>query len=174
MRAYKSCASGRWGWRSSPVSATRWAVSSWPFWRNSSPSRRKTSLSGSWAGWEDRVLISSGMRARPGEGLGRRLGAAHFVELLQLHVRAWRQPFPLVPLLYRLAEPAGGDECVPEHAVRGDRERIEPQRAAQLFQAVGAASGRERDPPEQQVHVRVMGMDAGRLLGRATRFFEVA
>src|SRR5882724_2565594 len=174
MRAYKSCASGRCGWRSSPVSATRWAVSSWPFWRNSSPSRRNTRLSGSWASWEDRVLITSGMRARPGEGLGGRLGAAHFVELLQLRVRAWRQPFPLVPLLYRLAEPGGGDERVPEYAVRGDRERIEPQRAAQLFHGIGPASGQERDPPEQQVHVRVVGMDARGLLGRATRLFEVA
>src|SRR6266446_4871939 len=37
MRAYKSCASGRCGWRSSPVSATRWAVSSWPLWRAAAP-----------------------------------------------------------------------------------------------------------------------------------------
>src|SRR5256886_7073121 len=94
MRAYRSCASGRCGWRSSPVRATRWAVSSCPLWRNSSPSRRKTRLSGSCASWEDRVLISSGMRPRPGERLGRRLGAAHLFELRQLRLRAWSEPFP--------------------------------------------------------------------------------
>src|SRR5712691_7655543 len=104
MRAYRSCASGRCGWRSSPVRATRWAVSSCPLWRNSSPSRRKTRLSGSCASWEDRVLISSGMRPRPGERLGRRLGAAHLFELRQLRLRACSEPFPLVPLFHRLAE----------------------------------------------------------------------
>src|SRR5882672_8947572 len=174
MRAYRSCASGRCGWRSSPVKATRWAMSTWPFWRNSSPSRRKTRLSGSWASWEERVLISSGMRPRPREGLGRRLGAAHLVEQRQLRLRAWGEPFPLVPLLHRLAEPAGGGERVPEHAVRGHGERIEPERATQLLDRIGAASGRERDPTEQEVHRRVVGVYAGRLFGHAARLLEVA
>src|SRR2546427_63291 len=133
MRAYRSCASGRCGWRSSPVRATRWAVSSCPLWRNSSPSRRKTRLSGSCASWEDRVLISSGMRPRPGERLGRRLGAAHLLELRQLRLRACSEPFPLVPLFHRLAEPARADERVAEHPVRGDGQGIEPERAAQLL-----------------------------------------
>src|SRR3989449_637403 len=129
MRAYRSCASGRCGWRSSPVRATRWAVSSCPLWRNSSPSRRKTRLSGSCASWEDRVLISPGMRPRPGERLRRRLGAAHLFELRQLRLRTCSEPFPLVPLLHRLAEPARADERVAEHPVRGHGQGIEPERS---------------------------------------------
>src|SRR2546430_9194143 len=46
----------------------------------------RSRLSGSCASWEDRVLIASGMRPRPREGLGRRLGAAHLVELRQLRL----------------------------------------------------------------------------------------
>src|SRR3989442_2671683 len=90
MRAYRSCASARCGCRSSPVSATRCAASNWPFWRSSSPSRRNTRLSGSWASWEESVLISSAMqpRSRAAEGLGRRLRAAHVVELRQLDLRS--------------------------------------------------------------------------------------
>src|SRR5256885_1917323 len=105
--------------------ATRCAL-----WPNGSPSRRKTRLSGSCASWEDRVLISSGMRPRPGERLGRRLGAAHLFELRQLRLRTCSEPFPLVPLLHRLAEPARADERVAEHPVRGHGQGIEPERAA--------------------------------------------
>src|SRR2546430_17727319 len=91
----------------------------------------RSRLSGSCASWEDRVLISSGMRPRPREGLGRRLGAAHVVEQRQLRLRACGEPFPLVPLLHGLAEPAGGGEREPERAARGHGERIEPARAEQ-------------------------------------------
>src|SRR5439155_878179 len=136
--------------RSAPAPwAPRWAVSSCPLWRNSSPSRGKTRLSGSCASWEDRVLISSGMRPRPGERLGRRLGEAHLFELRQLRLRACGEPFPLVPLLHRLAEPARADERVTEHPVRGHGQRIEPERAAQLLDGIDAAPGGEGDAAEQ-------------------------
>src|SRR3989449_4352565 len=174
MRAYRSCASGRCGWRSSPVRATRWAVSSCPLWRNSSPSRRKTRLSGSCASWEDRVLISSGMRPRPGQRLRRRLGAAHLFELRQLRLRAWSEPFPLIPLFHRLAEPARADERVAEHPVRGHGQGVEPDRAAQLLDGIDAAPGGEGDAAEQQMDGRIVGMHARRLLGDAARFLEVA
>src|SRR5256886_16485640 len=108
----------------------------------------RSRLSGSCASWEDRVLIASGMRPRPREGLGRRLGAAHLVELRQLRLRACGEPFPLVPLLDRLAEPAGGRERASEHPARGHGEPIEPERAAQLLDGIGAASGGERDAAE--------------------------
>src|SRR2546427_7685296 len=154
MRAYRSCASGRCGWRSSPVRATRWAVSSCPLWRNSSPSRRKTRLSGSCASWEDRVLISSGMRPRPGERLGRRLGAAHLLELRQLRLRACSEPFPLVPLFHRLAEPARADERVAEHPVRGDGDRKSTRlnsSHSQISYAVFCLKKKKRDETTRKV-----------------------
>src|SRR2546422_5503604 len=39
------------------------------------------------------------------------------------------EPFPLVPLLHRLAEPARADERVAEHPVRGHGQGIEPERS---------------------------------------------
>src|SRR2546430_6187381 len=145
MRAYRSCASARCGCRSSPVSATRCAASNWPFWRSSSPSRRNTRLSGSWASWEESVLISSAMqpRSRAAQCLGRRLRAAHVVELRQLDLRARGEPLPLIPLLHRFGEAPRGDERVAETAVRRNEQRVEPQRPPQLVHPRGAAPGRE-------------------------------
>src|SRR2546422_4152965 len=111
MRAYRSCASARWGWRSSPVNATRCAASSCRRCRSSSPRRRNTRLSGSWASWEESALTSSAMDASPaaGEGLRRRPGALHRVALRQLRFGAPGEPLPLVPLLHRFREAPGGD-----------------------------------------------------------------
>src|SRR6266581_8984945 len=152
MRAYRSCASARCGWRSSPVKATRCAASRWPFWRSSSPRRRNSKLSGSWASWEESALISSAMdaRPRPGEGLRRPLRALHVLELRQLGLRARGEPLPLIPLLHRFGEPAGRDERVAEHAVGARGERVEAQGAAQLLDRVGATPGGERDAAEQE------------------------
>src|SRR5437588_11306026 len=175
MRAYRSCASARWGWRSSPVSATRCAGSDWPFWRSSSPSRRNTRLSGSWASWEESVLISSAMQPRSGaaEGLGRRLRPAHVVELRQLDLRARGEPLPLIPLLHRFGKAPGGDERGAEPAVRRDEQRVEPQRPPQLVHARGGAPGRELDTPEQQVHGGIVWVDSGRLLRERARRLEL-
>src|SRR2546422_8347580 len=114
MRAYRSCASARWGWRSSPVNATRCASSDLRRCRSSSPRRRNTRLSGSWASWEESALTSSAMDASPaaGEGLRRRPGALHRVALRQLRFGAPGEPLPLVPLLHRFREAPGGDERV--------------------------------------------------------------
>src|SRR2546426_422726 len=175
MRAYRSCASARCGCRSSPVSATRCAASNWPFRRNSSPSRRNTRLSGSWASWEERVLISSAMKPRTGaaEGLGRRFRAAHVVELRQLGLRARGEPLPLIPLLHGFGEAPGGDERVAQAAVGRHEQRVEPQCAPQLVHPGGGAPGRELEPPEQQVHGGIMRVHAGRLLGERARRLEL-
>src|SRR5438876_983865 len=119
MRAYRSCASARWGWRSSPVNATRCAASSCRRCRSSSPRRRNTRLSGSWASWDESALTSSAMdaRPRPGEGLGRRPGALDRVALRQLRFRAPGEPLPLVPLLHRFREAPRGGERISQHAM---------------------------------------------------------
>src|SRR2546427_269772 len=176
MRAYRSCASARWGWRSKPVNATRCAASSWRFCRSSSPRRRYTRLSGSWASWEESALTSSAMDAGPaaGEGLCRRPGALHRLALRQLRFGATGEPLPLVPLLHGLCEATGRDERVAQHAMSADEEGIEPQRAAQLLDRLGTAPRGEPDPAEQQVDRGVVGVGPRRLLGGRARAFEVA
>src|SRR4051812_31522473 len=59
MRASTSCASARYGWRSSPRSATRIATSNWPVRRSASASGRKTRLDGSRARSSLKRRISS-------------------------------------------------------------------------------------------------------------------
>src|SRR5260370_30328597 len=176
MRAYRSWASARWGWRSSPVRATRCAASNWPFWRNSSPRRRNTKLLGSWASWEDRLLMSSGMEGRPraGQRLRRALGAVHDLQLGQFRLRARRQPLPLIPLLHGFGEATDPDQPVAERAMGGDEQRVEPQGAAQLLDRVRSPSGAQGDPPEQQVDGGVVGMHRRRPFRDAAGFFPVA
>src|SRR5260370_2791192 len=175
IRAYRSCASARCGCRSSPVRATRCAISSCPLRRNSSPRRRNTRLSGSCAKSAESVLISSAMAPRPraGEGLRRRPRALHVLAARELGLRARGEPFPMVPLLKRFAEATGGDERIAEHPVRQGAQGIEPEGAPQLLHGVGGAPRRERDAAEPQVHDRIVRLHACRLLRHAPRLFHV-
>src|SRR5437763_7828958 len=176
MRAYRSWASARWGCRSRPVRATRCAASSWPFWRSSSPSWRKTRLSGSWASWLESVLISSSMerRSRPRERLRGGPGPPYLPELRRLALRLRREPLPLVPLLHRLGEATGRDQRVSEHAVRPHQERVEPQGAAQLLRRLRRPPGGEADAAEQQIQGRIVRLERRRLLGRRAGQLEIA
>src|SRR5260221_6472376 len=120
MRASRSCASARCGWRSSPCCATRVAASNWRFWRSISPRRRNTRLCGSLASWAESAFTSSDTRAssaagaRAREHLGRGLRRAHLVLERQLALLVGREPLPLVPLLHRFAEAPHLDQGVAE------------------------------------------------------------
>src|SRR2546422_1928395 len=157
MRAYRSCASARCGWRARPVSATRCAASSCRLRRSSSPSRRNTRLSGSCASWDESVLTSSAMQPGPGSGerLRRLFRPSHVVQLRELGLRAGGEPLPLIPLLHRLRESSRRNQRVPEDAVRRDEQRVESQGPPQLLHRRGAAPSREIDATEQQMHRRI-------------------
>src|SRR5438445_5833550 len=168
MRAYRSCASARCGWRARPVSATRCAASSCRLRRSSSPSRRNTRLSGSCASWDVSVLTSSAMQPGPGSGerLRRLFRPSHVVQLRELGLRAGGEPLPLIPLLHRLRESSRRNQRVPEDAVRRDEQRVESQGPPQLLHRRGAAPSREIDATEQQMHRRIVRMYRAGLLGR--------
>src|SRR6266496_1058880 len=182
MRAYRSCASARCGCRSRPLSATRWAASSWRRWRSSSPSRRNTRLCGSCASWAESALTSSTMaraaaaaaHGHPAQHLRGGPRLARGVGLRHLFLGARREPLPLLPLLERLGEAAHGDEREPAQAIGGGEQRIEALRAAQLCDGVGGATGAQMDLPQDEMHGRVVGLNGGGLFGRGAGALEVA
>src|SRR3989441_6387886 len=175
MRAYRSWASAKWGWRSSPFSATRCAASSWPRCRSRSPRRRNTRLCGSLASSAESVLISSAMepRSRAGQRLRRGLGAPHVFLLRQLRLRARGETLPLAPLLDGLGEAPDRGQGVPEVAVPGREQRVEHEPAPQLLHGLGGTARREMGAAQQQVHDGGVRIEAPRLLGHPPGRLEV-
>src|SRR2546421_87484 len=104
MRAYRSCASARCGWRSRPFIATRSAASSCPLRRSASPSRKNTRLCGSCASWAESARISSAM----GEHTRRLPRPLDVGPLRFLFGRTAGESVPLIPAFDRLGGVAAG------------------------------------------------------------------
>src|SRR2546422_11190484 len=154
MRAYRSWASARCGWRSSPFIATRSAASSWPLRRNASPSRRNTRLCGSWASWAESARMSSAIAEHSG-----RLARAVHVRPLRLFLGAAREALPFVPADDGFGKATHRDERKAELAMRRGEQRIEPQRAPQLLGRGRPVTLRQMNPAEQQVNRRSAAAD---------------
>src|SRR2546427_5365910 len=170
MRAYRSCASARCGWRSRPISATRRAASSWRFWRSSSPSRRNTRLCGSRASCVESVLTSSAINPRAAsQHLRRPLGAPHLLDLPELLVHPGSEPLPLVPLFDRFGEPTARHQGVSEVPVGGREQRVESQRAPQFLDRVRRPARGQVYAAEQQVEGGIVGLQRGGLLRSRAR-----
>src|SRR6059036_1527770 len=155
MRAYKSWASARCGWRSSPFAATRSAASSWPLRRNASPSRRNTRLCGSCASWAESARMSSATAEHSG-----RFARALHIRALRLLVGAAREPLPVIPAGDRLGEATYRNERIYQLAMRHREIGVEPERAPQLLGGGRPVSLRQVNPAEQQMDRRVVRLHA--------------
>src|SRR5438445_10120694 len=168
MRAYRSWASARCGWRSSPFTATRSAASSWPLRRNASPSRRNTRLCGSCASWAESARMSSATAEHSG-----RFARALHVRALRLLIGAAREPLPVVPAGDGFGEATHRDEGKSQLAMRRREIGVEPERAPQLLGGGRPVSLRQVNPAEHAMDRRLVRLHAAGLLGGGARGVQV-